>query len=108
MTREEHIPWPWLLLGILDDSRGQAALRDIYTRIEEQQYHEMEKECTELIKSRLFEIDPRHGIRPKYQHTVRGCLSNYKKRGLVERIDKATYRLTDAGLNHLKWHKEHF
>ena len=59
MIREEHIPWPWLLLGILDDSRGEAALQDIYARIEEQ-YHAMEKEGTELIKSRLFEIDPRY------------------------------------------------
>ena len=107
MTREEHIPWLWLLLGILDDSRGQAALQDIYARIEEQ-YHQMEKEGTELVKTGLFEIDPRYGIRPKYQHTVRGCLGNYKKRGLVERIDKATYRLTDEGLNHLKWYKEHY
>jgi len=107
MIREEHIPWPWLLLGILDDCGGQAALRDIYARIEEQ-YHEMEKEGTKLIKTGLFEIDPRYGIRPKYQHTVRGCLSNYKKRGFVERTDKATYRLTDEGLNHLRWYKEHF
>ena len=70
MTREEHIPWPWLLLGILGDCGEQAALQDIYDCIE-QQYHEMEKEGTELIKGGLFEIDPRYGIRPKYQHTVR-------------------------------------
>ena len=107
MTMEEHIPWPWLLLGILDNCGGQATLQDIYVRIEEQ-YHEMKTEDTELIKSRLLDINPRYGIRPKYQHTVRGCLSNYKKRGLVERIDKATYRLTDGGLKHLKWYKERY
>ena len=90
MIEEEQIPWPWLLLGILDDCGGQAALQNIYTRIKEQ-YHEIKKEDTELIKTGLFEIDPRYGIRPKYQHTVRECLSSHKKRGLVERIDKATY-----------------
>jgi len=68
MIREEHIPWPWLLLGILDDCGGQAALQDIYARIEEQ-YHEMKKEDT---------------------------------------VNKATYRLTDEGLNYLNWYKEHY
>jgi len=105
MIKEEHIPWQWLLLGILDDSRGQATLQDIYIRIEEQ-YHDMKKDNTELIKKKLFEIDRRWGNRPKYQHTVRGCLSNYKKHGWITRVDKATYRLTDEGLKRLKWLKE--
>ena len=105
MTKEEHIPWQWLLLGILDDFRGQATLQDIYTRLEED-YHDMKKDGTELIKPELFEIDRRYGNRPKYQHTVRGCLTNYKKLGWVNRIETATYRLTDEGLKRLRWLQE--
>jgi len=105
MTKEEHIRWQWLLLGILDDFGGQATLQEIYACIEEQ-YLEMRKDGTELIKPELRDIDRRYGVRPKYQHTVRGCLSSYKKRGWVNWIDKATYRLTDEGLKRLKWLKE--
>jgi len=102
MPKEEHIPWQWLLLGILDDFHGQATLQDIYVCIEEQ-YHDMKKDGTELIKSELLDKDFRYGDRPKYQHTVRGCLSSYKKCGWVNRIDRATYRLTDEGLKRLRW-----
>ena len=35
MTRDENMPWCWLLLGILNDSGGTATLQDIYTSIEE-------------------------------------------------------------------------
>ena len=55
----------------------------------------------------LLEIDSGMECVPNTKHTVQGYLSNYKKRGLVERIDKAIYRLTDAGFNRLKWYKEH-
>lgn len=95
------MPWEWLLLGILDDSNGQATLQDIYICIEKQ-CHEIEREGSKLIDSRLFGKDLKYGNRPIYQHTVRGCLSAYKKRGLVEQVDRGIYRLTDAGLKHLK------
>ncbi len=104
---KEHIPWPWLILGILDDHDGQASLQDIYSSIEEQ-YHQYKPEGTELTKPELRTINPRYGIRPKYQHTVRGCLSNYKKRRLVDRIDRGVYRLTDQGADLLKWYLENY
>ncbi len=107
MTMEEHIPWPWLVLGILDDFQGENALQDIYLHIEEQ-FNEMRNENTELIRPELFKIDPRYGVRPKYQHTVRGCLSNYVKRGLVERTDRAVYQITSTGSQLLRWYKEHY
>jgi DNA-binding transcriptional regulator PaaX len=105
MIEEEHIPWQRLLLGILDDHREQATLQGIYADIEEQ-YYDMKNEGTELIKPELFKINPRYGNRPKYQHTVRGCLSRYKKCGWVIWIDKAIYRLTDKGKERLRWIQE--
>ncbi len=104
---EEHMPWPWLLLGILQHSNGQATLQDIYGHIEED-YHEIKKGSTELIRPTLLKVDQRYGERPKYTHTVRGCLSNYVKRGLVKRVDRGVYQITDAGLNRLTWYQEHY
>ena len=101
MTKDENMPWEWLLLGILDESGGETALQNIYASIEKK-FCEIEEEDLKLINPRLFEIDPKFGNRPVYQHTVRGCLSACKKRGLVERIGKGIYRLTDVGLTRVR------
>lgn len=101
MARVENMPWEQLLLGILEESGGQADLEQIYASIEAE-YHEIAKDSEYIIAPRLLEIDPKWGNRPIYQHTVRGCLSAFKKRGLVERVARATYRLTDAGAKSLK------
>lgn len=101
MTRDENMPWEWLLLGTLDGSGGEATLQKIYISIEKQ-FHEIEKDGNKLINPRLFEINPEYGNRPIYQHTVRGCLSAYKKRGSVERIGRGIYRPTDIGLKCLR------
>jgi hypothetical protein len=106
MTKEEHIPWQLLLLGILDDLHGQATLQEIYACIKEQ-CPEMKKDGIELIKPELLDTNHRYGDRPKFQHTVRGCLSNYRlKHSWVTRLDRATYRLTDEGLKRLRWLQE--
>jgi peptide deformylase len=103
---EEYIPWQWLILGTLESCSGhQAMLQDIYILIEED-YQNMKKDGTDIIKPKLLDEDIRYGPRPKYQHTVRGCLSNYIKHGWVNRIDRATYQLTDEGKKRLKWIKE--
>lgn len=107
MTRGENMPWCWLLLGILKDSGGTASLQDIYASIEEN-VAESEETDAKVINSRLFAEDSNFGPRPKFQHTVRGCLSAYKKRGLMERIDKGLYRITDAGLNRLEWYNKSY
>jgi len=101
MTRGENMPWEWLLLGILDESDGETTLQNIYASIEKK-FREIEEEDIKLINPRLLEIDPKFGNRPIYQHTVRGCLSAYKKRGLVERIGRGIYQLTDIGLKCLR------
>jgi len=100
---EEHIPWQWLLLGILDNYPShKATLHDIYIRVEED-YQDFIKNGTQLIKPKLLDVERKYGDRPKYQHTVRGCLSSYKKHGWVNRIDKAIYQLTDEGKKRLEW-----
>jgi len=101
MTRDENMPWEWLLLGILDESGGETTLQNIYASIEKK-FREIEDEDIKLINPRLFEIDPKFGNRPIYQHTVRGCLSAYENRGLVARIGRGIYRLTDIGLKRLR------
>lgn len=101
MTTNENMPWQWLLLGILEDSGGQATLQDIYLCIETQ-YHEIGTDDGRIIKSRLLAIDPKYGNRPIYQHTVRGCLSAYGRRGFVERAGEGIYRLTESGLERLE------
>ena len=107
MVRGENMPWCWLLLGILNDSGGMATLQDIYASIEEE-LTKSEKADPKIINARLFEKDPRYGDRPRYQHTVRGCLAAYRKQSLMERIDRGVYRITDAGLNRLKWYNEYY
>ena len=78
-------------------------------------YDSIEEESTEsgktdpkIINLRLFRKDLRYGDRPIYiyQHTVRACLSAYKKQGLVEQIDRGVYRITNAGLDRLEWYKK--
>lgn len=102
MTRDENMPWEWLLLGILDESGGETTLQNIYASIEKKS-REIEEDDIKLINPRLLvEIDPKFGNRPIYQHTVRGCISSYIKRGLVERIGRGIYRLTDMGLKRLR------
>lgn len=101
MTRGENMPWEWLLLSILDESGGETTLQNIYAAIEKK-FCEIKEEDIKLINPRLFEKDPKFGNRPIYQHTTRGCLSAYKKRGLVERIGRSIYRLTDIGLKCLR------
>ncbi len=106
MTKEEHIPWQWLLLGILDEHHGQAKLKDIYADIEEKN-NDAKKDGIELINQELLKIDLRYGNRPKYQHSVRSHLSGYKKkRGWVIWVDEAVYRLTDQGKKRLEWIKK--
>ena len=101
MTRDENIPWDWLLLGILDEAGGETTLKNIYASIEEL-FRDTEEKDIKPINPRLRKRNPEYGNRPIYQHTVRGCLSAYKKRGLVERIGRGIYRLTDMGLKRLR------
>lgn len=107
MTRDENMPWRWHLLGILKDSGGTATLQEIYARIEKE-FVDSNKSDPKIIHPRLFTEDIRYGNRPKYQHTVRGCLAVYRKGGLVKRIDRGTYRITDEGLNRLEWYNKCF
>lgn len=102
MARQEHIPWQWLILGILDDFHNTAKLQDIYERIEKEHY-EMLPDNTQLINPPLLNVNLAYGNRPKFQHTVRGCLSIYTKKGWVERVDRGVYRLTEKGNARLKW-----
>jgi len=107
MVRGENMPWCWLLLGILKDSGGIATLRDIYGFIEEGMAQN-EKEDSNVVNPRLRRKNLTHGDRPIYQHTVRGCFSSYQKQGLVERIDRATYRITKAGLRRVEWYNKYY
>ncbi len=100
MVRDEHMPWCWLLLGILKESGGVATLAHTYRRIETDITGQKEGESP-IIDPRLFRHNLKYGDRPIYQHTVRGCLSLYEKQGLVERIGRGTYRITEAGLRRL-------
>ena len=102
---KEHVPWQWLILGILDDYSGQTELQDIYIEIEKQN-DELKKDGSELINQDLFRIYPRYGNRPKYQHSVRAHLSSYRKHGWVNKIDRAIYRLTYEGKKRLEWVKQ--
>jgi hypothetical protein len=105
MARGENMPWGWLLLGILGDSRGTATLQQIYARIERDSA-ESGKTDPKIILPRLFTKNLRYGDRPIFQHTVRGCLTAYKKKSLIERIDRGVYRITDAGRNRLEWYNK--
>jgi hypothetical protein len=83
VARGENMPCEWLFLSILYESGRETTLQNIYASIEKK-FHEIEEEDIKLINPKLFEIDPKFGNRSIYQHTVRGYLSAYKKRGLVE------------------------
>jgi hypothetical protein len=98
----DYIPWQYLILGTLSNCAGrQANLQDIYIHIEED-YYNVKNDGSDLIKPKLLDEDLRYGPRPKFQHTVRGCLSDYVKHGWVNRIERATYQLTDSGLKRLE------
>lgn len=95
------MPWGWLLLGILEDCGGSATLQKIYRCID-RDMAVREEEDSSIIDARLLQHNLRYGDRPIYQHTVRGCLSSFRKRGLVERIGRGVYRMTEAGSRYLE------
>jgi len=92
-VNQNTVPWDYIILSPL--RLGEADLSDIYVAI-----HDELRDGS--INPRLFEIEPRWGGRPKYFHTVRSCLSSLRKRGMVERVHRGRYRITDAGRKHLE------
>ena len=96
MERRSHMPWEWLILGILADGRKHP-LPDIYIDVEEEHHDLSSKDGTQMINPTLLEVDPRWGDRPKLTHSVRTHLSKFKKAGWVERVDRGVYRITEAG-----------
>ena len=97
--RGDQAPWEVTILNALRaEGDGEADLSEIYRFIERQQ-HEF------LLRTSQFE-ETRWAGRPMYQHTVRSIITNRSsglmKRGLVERVGRGRYRLTDAGWALLK------
>jgi len=107
MARGENMPWAWLLLGTLSELGGTTTLQEIYSRVEDACANSKETD-PKIVLPRLFNINPRYGDRPIFQHTVRGCLSAYKAQGLVERVDRGVYRITDKGRKQLEWYKKDY
>ena len=105
MIQQAHIPWDWLILGILADAHHEVKLPDLYNRIEDQ-YHKMLQDKIQLINPSLLDVNLAYGDRPKFQHAVRAALSIYSKKGWVERVDRGVYRLTDKGSARLNWVKK--
>ena len=94
-TDDSKIPWDLVILGALR-SGSEVALREVYDRIDEAR-----SEGSLIISRQLFNIDPRWGERPKYCHVVRSAVSSLRKRGMVERLARGVYRITDAGRERL-------
>lgn len=107
MTRDENMPWCWLLLGILNDAGGTTILQDIYDSIERDSAASAQS-SPKIVRPGLFSVNPKYGERPIYQHTVRGCLAFYRKQGLVDRVGRGVYRITDKGLNRLGWYNKQY
>jgi len=82
-------------------------LRDIYDSIEKESAAS-EETSSKIVRPGLFSVNPKYGDRPIYQHTVRGCLAAYRKQGLVDRVGRGVYRITDEGLNRLEWYNKHY
>lgn len=102
--RGRHAPWDFTILTALQTEGGGAAdLAEIYRFIERQQ---AEKEgFYEYLPPSDFEPTRWEG-RPMYQHTARSVITNRRngliRRGLVERVARGRYRLTDAGRKQLQ------
>jgi hypothetical protein len=83
--------WKWLVLkSIADTPRGIATLQDdIYPCVEPE------------VQPELLNQQASAQGRPRYQGTVRSFLSDLMQEGLVERVKRATYKLTDVGKQRL-------
>ena len=97
--RGDHAPWELIILNALHaEGDGEADLSEIYSFIERQQEWF-------LLPTSQFE-ETRWGGRPMYRHTVRSVITNRTNglmgRGLVERMGRGRYRLTDAGWAQLR------
>jgi hypothetical protein len=94
------VPWEFAIRNAL--RQGEAELPQIYDEIENTlKVLSRQDSEWELIRTRLIREDPRWQHRPMYQHTVRGMISYWKRRGLVELVTRRVYRLTEAGHHRL-------
>jgi hypothetical protein len=105
-VRGRHAPWDFTILNALQAEGGGAAnLAEIYRFIEWQQQANKAKGLDEYLPSSDFE-PTRWGGRPMYQHTARSVITNRRngliRHGLVERVARGRYRLTDAGRKQLQ------
>jgi DNA-binding PadR family transcriptional regulator len=94
-------PWKYVILGAL--RHGEANLSAIYENIEKAQ-DEAQDDGEIFINPALSKNDPSAGNRPKYQQVVRSYISDLIEQGLVERLARGHYLITDAGK---KWLKEY-
>ncbi len=90
------IRWDHVILSALRTG-FETDLPEIYDIIDK-----MRIDGSFIIKPELFEIEPRWGARPRYHHTVRGIVSSLRKRGMVNRVERSSYQITDLGRELLK------
>ena len=107
MVKSRHMPWGWLILAILSDKQF-TSLREIYSSIEEMQDDIKTEYNSYMINPALLKVDLTYGDRPKYTHAVRAALSNLKKAGYIEHIDRAVYSLTPSGKQRLNWYQTEY
>lgn len=87
-----RMPWDLVILRALHEGR-EKELRDIYENIEQYSFD---------INSKLLDVEPKWGNRPKYQHTVRSTISNLIKNGKIERLGRGQYIITNDGKEYLR------
>ena len=107
MVRSKHMPWGWLILAILADKQF-TSLQEIYSSIEEMQDDIKTEYNMDMINRALLNVELAYGDRPKYTHAVRAAISNLKKAGYVEQIDRAVYSLTPSGKQRLNWYQTEY
>jgi len=93
---DSKIPWDWVILGALRTG-SEADLSEIYDTIDL-----VKKAGSSIISVKLFDIEPRWGERPKYYHAVRAAVSSLRKLGMIERVARGRYQITDVGRDRLE------
>lgn len=108
MENKQHKPWHYLVLKALEGLDGKTDLKSMYAVMEDWWTDRHDGENEVLFNPELFGPEPSwEGGRPKYRRIIRKEFTLLVEDGLVDRVARGVYQITDSGYDFLQgknWH----
>lgn len=108
MENKQYKPWHYLVLKTLERLDGKANLKSMYSDMEVWWDDRHDSANEDLFDPELFGPEPSwEGERPKYRRIIRKEFTLLVKDGLVDRVARGVYQISDNGYDFLQgkdWH----